>query len=557
MASIFENTLEGISVTSTEGTIEKVNPGFTTITGYSAEEVIGKNPRILKSDRHDADFYAKMWESVKTKGFWHGEVWNRKKNGEVYPEWLAITAIRDYKGDVSNYVAVFHDISELKHNEEQLKFQAFYDALTGLPNRVLFMDRLNTALIQAKRNKQQLAVLFLDLDNFKNVNDTLGHYAGDLMLIEVAHRLKKCAREEDTVARMSGDEFTIILQELSDEWAPAEVAERILQQFEKAFKIKGTEFYISASIGITYYPTDGTDTPTLIKNADMAMYKIKETGKNSYAFFTPEMQQAVVHRIKRENQLRDAIQNNEFEVYYQPKIRTSTSRLSGAEALVRWIRKDGEIISPEEFIPLAEQTGLIIPLGEYVLRTACARARKWYDEGFDDFTIAVNISALQFRDKDLINLIENILKETRLPAHLLNLEITESIVMTDINKAIDIISKLSKTGTTISLDDFGTGHSSLSYLKQFSLDMLKIDKSFVTGLPEDGNDAAIARMIISLAKTLNLKVVAEGVETREQFCFMCYHRCDEIQGYLFSPPLNSADMTKLLHEKKQFALCQK
>ncbi len=546
MASVFENSLEGITITDPEGNIEKVNPGFAAITGYSAEEVIGRNPRILKSDRHDEIFYKSMWESIISTGEWHGEIWNRRKSGEVYPEWLSITAIRNYQGEVSHFVAVFHDISELKHNEEKLEFQAFHDALTELPNRILFNDRLETAIAHAKRNEQKLAVLFMDLDDFKHVNDSLGHYAGDLLLQEVAKRLKTCSREEDTVARMGGDEFTMIIQEVTDDRIPVEVANRVLNRISEEFVILGNELYLGASIGITIYPLDGEDCETLTKNADLAMYKAKGTGKNNYAFFTPDMHQSAVHRMILEQKLREAIQNEEFVLYYQPKVEAKTGRLVGCEALVRWFREDGDIVAPNEFIPLAEQTGLIFPLGNYILHESCRQAKTWYDMGYEDFHVAVNLSASQFQDPNLIGQVKEILQDTNLPAHLLNLEITENIVMINIDTATETISQLSDLGIAISLDDFGTGYSSLSYLKQFSLDVLKIDKSFVEGLPDDADDAAIAKMVISLAKNLNLKVVAEGVETRAQLDFLNRNQCDRVQGFLFSPPLSAEKLTSLL-----------
>ncbi|MCG8338058.1 MAG: EAL domain-containing protein [Proteobacteria bacterium] len=548
MASVFENSLEGITITDPDGNIERVNPGFVAITGYSAEEVVGKNPRILKSDRHDEAFYKNMWESIISTGEWHGEIWNRRKGGDVYPEWLSITAIRNYQGDVSHFVAVFHDISELKHNEEKLEFQAFHDALTELPNRILFNDRLETAIAHAKRNEQKLAILFLDLDDFKHVNDSLGHYAGDLLLQEVAKRLKTCSREEDTVARMGGDEFMMIIQDVTDDRIPVEVANRVLKSISEEFVILGNELYLGASIGITIYPLDGEDCETLTKNADLAMYKAKGSGKNNYAFFTPDMHQAAVHRMILEQKLREAIQNNEFVLYYQPKVDAKTARLVGSEALVRWFREDGDIVTPNEFIPLAEQTGLILPLGNYILKESCRQAKIWYDLGYTDFHVAVNLSASQFQDPNLIDQVKEILQDTSLPAHLLNLEITENIVMLDIDTATETISQLSDLGIAISLDDFGTGYSSLSYLKQFSLDVLKIDKSFVKGLPDDADDAAIARMVISLAKNLNLKVVAEGVETKAQLDFLNENQCDRVQGYLFSQPLPAEKLTTLLKQ---------
>ncbi len=550
---IFNHTIEGIAITDADGTIERVNPAFTQITGYAAEEAIGKNPRILKSDRHDADFYRKMWQTLKDTGQWQGEIWNRRKSGEAYPEWLAVTAVADSRGETEKYVSVFHDISEIKRNRKMLRFQTYHDALTGLPNRHLFNDRLERAIAYAKRKNGRIAVLLVDLDNFKHINDSLGHSAGDEFLKKTAERLKRHCREEDTVARLGGDEFIILNSDLSSDRDAVEVANRIQRAFDEPIIIDHYELYTTTSIGITLFPEDGKDAPTLVKNADMAMYRAKSQGKNAHALFTPALHSAAARRMELENSLRKAIRLEEFTLFYQPKVNLATDRIVGVEALVRWFRPDGGMAPPDEFIPLAEETGMIHPLGEWVLKTACRQARIWNDRIRADLTVAVNLSARQFQDRDLIPLVRSILEETALDPSRLDLEITENMVMNHLDAAVEAMERLKAMGIHLSIDDFGTGYSSLSYLKRFPITLLKIDKSFVRDLPSNAGDAAIVRAILSLAHNLGLRVVAEGVETVEQLDFMRRHGCDEIQGYLFSKPLPAREMTRLLAAKGETA----
>lgn len=549
-ASVLENTIEGITITDHQGVIQKVNPAFTAITGYKEEEALGKTPRILKSDKHDDAFYEKMWNALLTNGSWCGEIWNRRKNGDAYPEWLSINSIKDAYGKITHYVAIFHDISEVKQGEEKLKYQAHHDTLTGLPNRQLFNDRLEMAIAFAKRHLQRVAVLFIDLDNFKNVNDTMGHYVGDILLQHVAEILKSCIRTEDTVARLGGDEFMIILQDIESENNAVETARRILGEFSRPIHIQENEFFINASIGITIYPDDGDDVLTIVKNADLAMYRVKETGKNSYQLFTKTMNEKVQHRVNLERELRKAMHDNEFEVHYQPKVSLKTGKITSSEALIRW-NKDGRLIPPMDFIPVAEEAGHIVNIGKYVLRKACEDTMKWHKMGFKDLSVAVNLSARQFRDENLTENVYAILKETGLPPQNLELEITENIVMEDIQTSIIYMAKLVEHGIKISIDDFGTGYSSLSYLKKFPISILKIDRSFIKDIPEDTDDIAIAKSIISLAKALNLQVVAEGVETEEQMNFCGEHECDEIQGYYFSKPVNFEDFSDMLANGKR------
>ena len=545
--AVFEHTIEGIVITDSKGDIEKVNNAFTTITGFKPEEAIGKNPRILKSDRHDPAFYKAMWDSLLARGTWEGEIWNRRKNGETYPEWLSINAVKDSDGNTIHYVSLFRDLTMIKHHEEKLKYQANYDALTGLPNRQLINDRLKMAIAHSHRNGLPLGVLFVDLDDFKNINDSLGHYYGDLLLQEVARRLTKCCREEDSVARLGGDEFLLMAQSLrTEEPAAVRLAERIIESLKQPFLLKDKQVYVNASIGITIFPNDGNDVETLQKNADVAMYRAKSQGKNQFSLFTEELNHEVLRRIDLGNDLREALSREEFMVYYQPKVDLQTGVVSGMEALVRWNRLKKEMVSPIEFISLAEDLGVIYSLGQWVLSTACRQAREYSIACQRDFFVAVNLSVKQFCQDNLVEMIKETLYETGLSPNLLTLEITENIVITDIEATIEILNRLKELGVQVSIDDFGTGYSSLSYLKKLPLSELKIDKSFIDDTPDDAEASAIVKTVLSLARSLNLKTVAEGVETKEQLAFLRNEGCDQMQGYLFSKPLPASEMAALL-----------
>ena len=546
MASVFENTIEGIMVTDAQVAIEKVNPAFTAITGYSEEEATGKTPAFLQSGRHATVFYEAMWKDLHESGRWSGQIWNRRKNGEAYAQWMSVAAIRDREGKTRQYVAVFHDITDIRNKEEKIKYQAEHDPLTGLPNRALFYDRLAMNLARARRNKEMLAVLFLDLDNFKHTNDTLGHAMGDLLLKEVAARLIRCLRTEDTVARVGGDEFLIILPELSLKRQCSEAASRIINSISSPFNIEGHELHVGASIGITLYPLDGEDRETLVKNADMAMYRAKEQGKNNYQLFTPELHARVVHRVEMEYSLRMALANQEFTMEYQPKVRLDSGQVVGMEALIRWLRPELGRLAPGEFIPYAEETGLILPIGEWVLRTSCSQTEVWRRAGFPELTVSVNLSPRHFLSETLVSVVEEILSETGLPPSCLELEITELAVMDEVEQAIKTMRKLADLGVGLIMDDFGTGYSSLAHLKRFPISALKIDRSFIQYIPERGDDMAIAEAIIHMGRSLNLRVVAEGVETQVQLDFLRNLKCDEIQGYLFSPPLSADEFEKIL-----------
>ena len=543
-AKVFENTIEGIVVTDTHGTIEQVNPGFTTITGYSAEEAVGGNPRILKSDRHPQHFYSQMWTRLLEEGHWSGEIWNRRKNGESYPEWLTISAVRNEAGQTTNYVSIFHDITELKRQQDALEYQAQHDALTGLPNRILLGDRLRMALAQLERSGGKLALLFLDLDNFKTINDGLGHVVGDQLLVELSSRLEGLLRSGDTVARLGGDEFLILLPEIESIDDASHIATRMLDALKTPFHHGDAEYFVTASIGLTIAPDDGTEGPKLIKNADMAMYRAKSLGRNNYQFFTPEMDVAAHRRISMEYKLRKAIEAQEFELFYQPLVDMDSGRILGAEALVRW-RSEGKIVSPAEFIPLAEDSGLILPLGDWVLRTAARQAKMWQDAGHD-LTMSVNISSRQFAGADLAATLREVLLLTNLTPGRLYFEITESMLMGDVAKAEATLLALREAGGTFFLDDFGTGYSSLSYLKRLPIDGLKIDRSFIKDITEDPDSRAIVAAIVSMARTLKLRLVAEGVETREQRSLLASMGPIVLQGYLASPPVPAPDFETLL-----------
>jgi diguanylate cyclase (GGDEF)-like protein/PAS domain S-box-containing protein len=543
-AKVFENTVEGIVVTNTEGTIEQVNPGFTIITGYSAEDAVGSNPRILKSDRHPQHFYQEMWTKLTQDGHWAGEIWNRRKSGESYPEWLTISAIKNEAGETTNYVSIFHDITELKRQQDALEYQAQHDALTGLPNRILLGDRLRMALAQLERSGGKLALLFFDLDNFKTINDGLGHGVGDQLLVELSRRMEKLLRSGDTLARLGGDEFLILLPEIESVDTASHIANRMLEALKAPFHHGDVEYFVSASIGLTIAPDDGTEGPKLIKNADMAMYRAKSMGRNNYQYFTPEMDVAAHRRISMEYKLRKAIEAQEFELFYQPLVHIQSGHILGAEALIRW-RSDGKLISPAEFIPLAEESGLILPLGDWVLRTAARQAKLWQDAGHD-LSMSVNISSRQFSGADLAVTLREVLLDTELRPGRLYFEITESMLMGDVSKAETTLLNLREAGGTFFLDDFGTGYSSLSYLKRLPIDGLKIDRSFVKDITDDPDSRAIVAAIVSMARTLNLRLVAEGVETQEQRSLLASMGPIVLQGYLASRPVPAQDFEALL-----------
>lgn len=534
---VFENSLEGITVTDAKSRIQLVNKAFSDTTGYAAEEVIGKTPAILKSGRQDADFYATFWTALQRDGEWRGEIWNQRKNGSVYAEWLNVSAVRNRRGDVEHYVAIFSDITERKEREEMITFQAFHDALTGLPNRLLFKDRLEQALAQAKRYKVRTpAVMFLDLDKFKQVNDTLGHDVGDYLLKEVANRLKRCVRSADTVARMGGDEFTVLLPGITDESDANLVAEKILAAMQEPIRLGTEDRVVTTSIGISMYPRDGRDGETLMKCADAAMYHVKGAGRAGRCFFSSELLGAPSRRVELENRLKDAFINREFVLHYQPIMDLQSGTVHGKEALIRWQTPEGLLLLPEEFIGLAEEVGLMKKIGEWVLETACIQARLWQLEN-QAVTVAVNLSSSEFKRPDLADVVRDILRRAGLSPSLLELEVAESLVMQDAEYSQRMFGALADLGVMLSVGNFGTGYTSLSALHQMPIHNIKVDRSLIREYLNQGKDQSLLTAVFGLAAALGLRAVAEGVENLEQLTLLHGFECNRAQGYLFALPL--------------------
>jgi len=535
---VIENSLEGIMITDAKGIIQSVNPAFSQVTGYREGEVIGKSPAILSSGRHDAEFYRTMWGELREHGHWQGEVWNRRKNGEIYPELLTIAAIADDAANVTHYAALFSDITRLKKNEEQIKSLAYYDPLTGLPNRRLFEDRLQVAVAHAHRNMRQLAVLFVDLDRFKRINDSLGHSEGDQVLKEVALRLEACVREDDTVARMGGDEFVIILSEIEGPENATATARRVIEALTRPVAVGGKELVVTSSIGISIYPDDGDSAETLVRNSDIAMYRAKDTGRNSYQLYAAAMNARALEYLTLEAGLRRAVENDEFRVYLQPMFDAASGDLCAAEALLRWEHPDLGLVSPVDFIPLAEETGIIIPIGQWVLEQACRLLGEWEKAPrLASLRLAVNISPRQFQDRDFLPNLQRLVGERCSQPERLTLEVTESMLMADALETVRTLDSIRDAGMGIALDDFGTGYSSMAHLKRFPICELKVDRMFVRDIEENPEDAAIVSALVGLAHSLRLRVVAEGVEHATQLELMREYGCDVVQGFHFSEPL--------------------
>ncbi|MCF5654242.1 bifunctional diguanylate cyclase/phosphodiesterase [Pseudomonas poae] len=540
-ATVFEHSTSAILITDPAGYIVQANEAFSRVSGYAVTDVLDQLPNMLTVDEQQEAHLRYVLKQLHQHSTWEGEVWLKRRNGEHYPAWVGITAVFDDEGDLASYVCFFSDISERKASEQRIHRLAYYDALTHLPNRTLFQDRLHTALQSAERQKSWVVLMFLDLDRFKPINDSLGHAAGDRMLKEMAIRLLGCVAEDDTVARMGGDEFTLLLQPgASRELAlnrAIHVAEQILASLVKPFVLEGREFFVTASIGIALSPQDGNELSQLMKNADTAMYHAKERGKNNFQFYQADMNASALERLELESDLRHALEQDEFVLYYQPQFSGDGKRLTGAEALLRWRHPRRGLVPPGDFIPVLEELGLVVDVGDWVLSEACRQLKTWHQNKVRVPKVSVNISARQFSDGQLGTRIATILKDTGLPPACLELELTESILMREVNEAMQILASLKNLGLSIAVDDFGTGYSSLNYLKQFPIDVLKIDRTFVDGLPSGEQDAQIARAIIAMAHSLNLAVIAEGVETHEQLDFLREHGCDEVQGYLFGRPM--------------------
>ncbi|SIR28803.1 PAS domain S-box-containing protein/diguanylate cyclase (GGDEF) domain-containing protein [Aromatoleum tolulyticum] len=543
---VFSASSQGIMTMDAQGTITSVNPAFCRITGYAAEEVVGHPSAVFRSGRHDDACHDAMWSTLKTCGEWEGEVWNRRRSGEIYPQWLTMSAVRGEGDGVVEYVAMFSDITERKQHEDEIWRQANFDALTGLANRSLLYDRLDCVLAHARRNGCKAGLLFLDLDGFKWVNDTLGHDVGDELLVEVARRLKGCVREQDTVARLGGDEFTIVIGDLQDTEDLCTVGEKVLGVLEEPIALAGTRHQISGSMGITVFPDDGEDVHSLLRNADIAMYKSKQNDKNRFHFYAREMQCDALKRMQIEADLRMALAHDEFTLEYQPIVAADSGELFGAEALIRWAHPQLGAVSPADFVPVAEDSGLIVPIGAWVLREAVRQMHAWRLLGHALPHLAVNVSGVQFRDPALPELVAEVMDGYAVASGALTLEICES-VMVDANSATEKrMRALKEQGVAYSLDDFGTGFSSLSYLKRFPVDIVKIDRSFVRDCPDDRSDAHLVAAIINMAHSLDLKVVAEGVETQAQADFLRERGCDYLQGYLIAKPLRAEAFEGLL-----------
>lgn len=548
---VFVNANEAIMITDASNNILAVNPAFTVISGYAAEEVTGKNPRIFASGLMDSDFYKNLWSEINATGKWQGEMVDRRKNGEIFAEWLSISALRDLSGKLTHHVALMTDISERKAAEARMVYLAQHDLLTDLPNRLLFQDRLQQAINHAERQQTNVALLFMDLDRFKDVNDTLGHNLGDLLLKEVAHRIQQSVRSSDTISRQGGDEFVIMLPDLVDLGDIMLVVDKLIDSMAKPYDLNGHVVYVTTSVGVSVYPQDGVDIETLIRNADTAMYQAKDAGRNDYRFFTQEMNRTIAKRVGLENKLRNALKRGELLLHYQPKVDLLSGEIFAVEALVRWQHPVDGLISPADFIPIAEDTGMIVAIGEWVLNEACRQNQEWLEQGLCKIVIAVNLSPVQFHERNLIGMIQAALKRSGMPASALELEITESAMMRDPDQAITMLKKISALGIRVSIDDFGTGYSSLSYLKKFPIDELKVDQSFVRDLSVDKDDAAIVSAVISMAKSLGLSVIAEGVETIEQLRFLKKLECDKMQGYYFSKPLPADEFRKLIESGRK------
>lgn len=552
-AAAFESN-QGVSVTSSDNVILRVNRAFTDITGYSIEEAVGQKLNMLASGRHDEAFETRMWEEIRLKGAWQGEVWYRRKNGEVFPAGLTITAVMGDAGEVTHTVATLTDITERKAAEDKIEQLAFYDSLTGLPNRRLLFDRLQQALASSKRNQRHGALMFIDLDNFKTLNDTRGHAAGDLLLQQVAERLTACTREADTVARLGGDEFVVMLEQLSEDPVEAAaqiktVGEKILEALHQPNTLVPQEHICTASIGATLFGEAQDRVDDLVKQADIAMYRAKTEGRNTLRFFFPHLQVAIKDRATLEADMRQGLKENRFLLHYQPQV-DDEGRLIGVEALLRWQHRERGLVSPAEFIPMAEETGLILPLGNWVLETACARIKDWASRPETaHLTMAVNVSARQFRQEDFVEQVMAVLDHTGTDPRNIKLELTESMLVDNVADIIVKMNALKARGLSFSLDDFGTGYSSLFHLKRLPLSQLKIDRSFVGDVFVDAHDATIVRTIVALGQSLNLSVIAEGVETEAQRQFLSSLGCQAYQGFLFSRPVPAEEFVQFLNRK--------
>ena len=547
-ADVFDHALEGILVADAQHRIVKVNAAFTKTTGYEAHEVLGKNPRMLQSGQHDKAFYEKFWEALNTRGEWQGDIWNKRKNGEIYPEWLNISQVRDEKGELQHYVAIFSDITERKRQEALITYQAHHDALTGLPNRTLFRDRLSQALAAARRNHARVGVMFLDLDRFKLINDTLGHDVGDELLRQVAARLKGVVREADTVARLGGDEFTVLLPEIDSPRGAQAVGAKILEVTRKPYVLDGKELYVTSSVGIALYPEHGLDPDVLMKNADTAMYHIKEQGRAGCSLYDAALGARVEHHLQVEGDLHRAVENGELRVHYQPQLSLSDRRLVGVEALLRWQHPVRGMVPAREFMALAEESGLIIFAGEWALRTACADAARWAAEG-RPVPVTVNLSPRQLAHHRLVDIVRAALEDTQLPPRLLELEITEGEAMHDVERAIGILQSLAKLGVRLAISEFGARfHAATHDLNRMPVDAVKIDRALVRDLARDPEAIETAIAMARMRRSRGVSVVAIGVESRQQYEILQTMRCDAAQGRYLGMAVPAEALERLISE---------
>lgn len=537
MTQAFDNSEEGIMITSPDNKILYVNKAFSVITGFSAGEAMDENPNLLASGKHERSFFKQMWTSLKEGGTWQGEIWNKRKTGEIFPEWLNINVVRDDHGEIINYVGQFHDLSISKRNEERLNYLANHDILTDLPNRSYLVELLALSIDNSAKGNEDFAVLMLDLDRFKIVNDSLSHGVGDLLLQGVAGRLQTLKKKYSFLSRSGGDEFVIIKEKIHGPADAANLAQEVLDLLKEPFNLNENELFASASIGIALFPEDGKDSRTLLRNADLAMYRAKEGGRNKYQFYSPEMNHLVFEKMTLETSLRKSIEIGNFRLVFQPFIKASNECVTGMEALVRWVHPDMGIVSPAQFISIAEDTGLIVPLGSWVLRQSLIQAKELFLPHNPDLAVSINVSGKQFYDPGFLDVVKNSLAETGFPPEHVDLELTESIFMEDIDETVKMLYALKDLGVQLAIDDFGTGYSSFQYLKKLPIDILKIDRSFTRDIGKTRQDDAIIHAIISVGKSLNMKLIAEGVEDEVQKQFLTNNGVDFFQGYYYTPPL--------------------
>lgn len=548
LLEVVRNLSMGVVIMDADFIVTSVNEAYCKISGLPENQIVGTRPPFESLLRDDLDLYNRIWRALKSDYNWDGELWG-EKGGEKVALHIAITTIVDEQGIPSQYAAIINDVTERKHDEERILHQANFDMLTGLPNRALFIDRLGQSLLTMARAEYKLGLMFIDLDGFKLVNDTLGHNKGDDLLREAAVRISSCTRDGDTVARLGGDEFTVIMPNLHDAKDTPLVAQRILDALTKPFELDGTESFVSGSIGITIFPDDAKNATDLLKNADAAMYRAKELGKANYQFFTDDLNAQVAERLRIKNGLIKALERGEFKLFYQPKVTLSSGRIDGVEALMRWENPDLGMVSPARFIPVLEETGMVVEVGEWAIREACQQHCRWIEAGLAPVRIAVNLSARQLREMSFVSVLQKLLTETGVGPDGIEIEITESMIMSDKDSAISALTELHDLGVRVAMDDFGTGYSSLSYLRQFPIDTIKIDRSFVADISTSLEAAEIIRTIISMGQTLNKSIVAEGVETEEQLEILRSYRCDQVQGYLISYPVPGDELTEFIREK--------